>query len=169
MNSSTSGWLVLTRNFVAGSHPQDDNFRSPFAFGRPSEGQYGLFLTGTTATDPLYRLTQIGEIPGDAQFLSHTYTGRPFMVTVNGIDVTPANSFPSPNPRTGLADVSIFAGQTVELTFTTTRAVPVLGGDGPTQLDAIAFVVPEPSTVGLWLLGAGALISRWAWSRKRLW
>jgi|SRR5579862_7790261 len=25
MNSSTSGWLVLTRNFVAGSHPQNDN------------------------------------------------------------------------------------------------------------------------------------------------
>src|SRR6266498_3759781 len=24
MNSSTSGWLVLTRNFVAGSHPQND-------------------------------------------------------------------------------------------------------------------------------------------------
>ena len=23
MNSSTSGWLVLTRNFVAGSHPQN--------------------------------------------------------------------------------------------------------------------------------------------------
>jgi len=27
MNSSTSGWLVLTRNFVAGSHPQNDNNR----------------------------------------------------------------------------------------------------------------------------------------------
>ena len=26
MNSSTSGWLVLTRNFLAGSHPQNDNF-----------------------------------------------------------------------------------------------------------------------------------------------
>jgi len=25
MNSSISGWLVLTRNFVAGSHPQNDN------------------------------------------------------------------------------------------------------------------------------------------------
>jgi hypothetical protein len=25
MNSSTSGWRVLTRNFVAGSHPQNDN------------------------------------------------------------------------------------------------------------------------------------------------
>src|SRR5579862_8638225 len=25
MNSSTSGWLVLTRNFVAGSHPQNDS------------------------------------------------------------------------------------------------------------------------------------------------
>jgi len=24
MNSNTSGWLVLTRNFVAGSHPQND-------------------------------------------------------------------------------------------------------------------------------------------------
>jgi hypothetical protein len=24
MNSSTSGWLVLTRNLVAGSHPQND-------------------------------------------------------------------------------------------------------------------------------------------------
>ena len=27
MNSNTSGWLVLTRNFVAGSHPQNDNAR----------------------------------------------------------------------------------------------------------------------------------------------
>jgi hypothetical protein len=25
MNSNTSGWLVLTRNFVAGSHPQNDS------------------------------------------------------------------------------------------------------------------------------------------------
>jgi hypothetical protein len=25
MNSSASGWLVLTRNFVAGFHPQNDN------------------------------------------------------------------------------------------------------------------------------------------------
>jgi hypothetical protein len=24
MNSSTSGWLVLTRNSLAGSHPQND-------------------------------------------------------------------------------------------------------------------------------------------------
>ena len=26
MNSHTSGWLVLTRNFVAGSHPQNDSY-----------------------------------------------------------------------------------------------------------------------------------------------
>jgi hypothetical protein len=31
MNSSTSGWLVLTRNFVAGSHPQNDTAKR----GRP--------------------------------------------------------------------------------------------------------------------------------------
>jgi hypothetical protein len=30
MNSSTSGWLVLTRNFVAGSHPQNDSFGQAF-------------------------------------------------------------------------------------------------------------------------------------------
>jgi hypothetical protein len=28
MNSNTSGWLVLTRNFVAGSHPQNDTTSS---------------------------------------------------------------------------------------------------------------------------------------------
>jgi hypothetical protein len=28
MNSCTSGWLVLTRNFVAGSHPQNDKSSS---------------------------------------------------------------------------------------------------------------------------------------------
>jgi hypothetical protein len=32
MNSSTSGWLVLTRNFVAGSHPQNDNLN---VFAKP--------------------------------------------------------------------------------------------------------------------------------------
>jgi hypothetical protein len=40
MNSITSGWLVLTRNFVAGSHPQNDtlfvvfmNSRVPLTWG----------------------------------------------------------------------------------------------------------------------------------------
>ncbi len=31
MNSNTSGWLVLTRNFVAGSHPQNDSSDNLYA------------------------------------------------------------------------------------------------------------------------------------------
>jgi len=54
-----------------------------------------------------------------------------------------------------------------ELTFRTTPAVPVAGGTSPSQLDAIAFVVPEPATVTLWVVGISALVGRWAWSWRR--
>jgi hypothetical protein len=61
MNSSTSGWLVLTRNFVAGSHPQNDN--------RSEEPQ----LDGNLATSRLAKtgivLPGIALQPGEELFL----------------------------------------------------------------------------------------------------
>jgi hypothetical protein len=52
MNSNTSGWLVLTRNFVAGSHPQNES-------GGKSEGGIDLpALFNISLTSPLIFATR---------------------------------------------------------------------------------------------------------------
>jgi hypothetical protein len=43
MNSGTSGWVILTRNLVGGSHPQND---SAEAWGRHSHFQHDVTRDG---------------------------------------------------------------------------------------------------------------------------
>ena len=134
----------------------------------PLEGRYGLILTlgyGVVAADPFYYLSQRAEIPAGAQLLTFTYNGRPWIASINGQDVTPTNAFPSVVPTTLMGDISQFAGQTVDLTFRTTPPVPVGGGESAGQIDAIAFVVPEPSTFALFIVGIYALAGRLMWRR----
>jgi hypothetical protein len=47
MNSNTSGWLVLTRNSLAGSHPQNDNVNPPLRVShlRPSAVQSQILFS----------------------------------------------------------------------------------------------------------------------------
>jgi hypothetical protein len=51
MNSSTSGWRVLTRNIVAGSHPQNDIFFSKVS--RRLAGSSCASNTSPSSVNPL--------------------------------------------------------------------------------------------------------------------
>ena len=137
--------------------------------GRSIQGSYSLSLyipgRGGTIVEPFY-LSQRGDIPADAKFLAFTYRDLPFAVSINGTQVTPfgiPGGFTS--PRTFFVDISRFAGQEVELGFTTI-GTPTSGATGSHDLDAIAFLVPEPSAWALLSLGGGALL--WFRTQPRL-
>lgn len=139
--------------------------------GTPAfEGRYSLLLTRGYGFegDEFYHLTQRGDIPFDAQFLSFTYVGRPFQVTINGEDISPHDSWPAFRPTTILTDISRMAGQNVELAFRTNpeRWAGVLGSGDVSQLDAIVFVVPEPSPAVLMVIGFSVMACRWVWRRR---
>jgi hypothetical protein len=80
----------------------------------------------------------------------------PFAVSINGINLSPPiqNAGDIPDGTTIRVDVSPFAGQNVELRLTTSRGP--FGSEGDHELDAITFVVPEPSV--LTLLGVGSCV-----------
>ncbi len=132
----------------------------------PLEGNYSLSLLipGGFNPDP-YTLIQRGDIPADAKFLAFTYRYLPFAVSIDGTQVTPfgiPGGFTS--PRTFFVDISRFAGQEVELSFKTI-GTPTSGATGSHDLDAIAFLVPEPSAWALLCLGGVALL--WPRIRRR--
>jgi hypothetical protein len=115
----------------------------------PKTGTYSLLL-GTfhgSLFDSYLSLSQRGEVPPDATTLKldgvFAWVGGNSVgqVTMNGV------SLPG-SPITGW-DISAFAGQTVELTFT---QFP----DWSSRIDGLAFV-PEPSTWVLSLLGLGGI------------
>ena len=114
-----------------------------------AEGSYLLSLAKVG-----YTLVQIGEIPQTAKSLRFL-TGTDPMVpssylglAINGdpISLKLETIFAGMSYVNG--DISAFAGQTVELAFTTKNV---------TILDNIAFVIPEPSEWALFSLG-GMLI-----------
>jgi hypothetical protein len=120
-------------------------------FGAPIEGKYSVaFRVGIVGGGfEQWSIVQQGDVPPDARFLEFRYGELPFAVSVNGVNLSP--SFFPIIPR---VDVSQFAGQTVELRLTT--APGIFGSGGDHILDAITFVVPEPSV--LTLLGVGSCV-----------
>ena len=133
---------------------------------RPSmEGRYMLYLHRPSALDNYY-LSQRGDIPAEARFLTFTFRDRPFAVTINGEQLTgDPFQLPSESASTVQVDVSRFAGQTVELTFRTSYYL--LPGGGDHELDAIAFIVPEPTTLAFVAVGIAVLACRWRRHRQR--
>jgi hypothetical protein len=94
-------------------------------------------------------ISQRGDIPADTRLLTYNCFHNQIDVTINGTLLTgPSNNWGT----SGILDVSPYAGQNVELKFTT-RTGPF---DGTTDaLDDIRFMIPEPAP---WLLAAtGAL------------
>jgi hypothetical protein len=121
-------------------------------FGWPVEGAYALFLAGSPGNQDPFSLSQRGDIPAGAQWLSYRYDGYPFLLTINGTVLPPALQ----SPNSEAFDISAFRGQTVDLKLT------ALGPAMPTEagssiIDSVAFAVPEPSTWVLVTLGCLAL------------
>ncbi|MEO8426551.1 MAG: hypothetical protein ABI651_05490 [Verrucomicrobiota bacterium] len=133
----------------------------------------GLYLgllpgqdTGSNVIEAPFSLVQTGDIPADAasiHFLS--YNQRPELKLNNAVLPVTYNYF-APGPAApvfeGVADVSAFAGQTVELEFTTPTSFLFHG------LDSISFspqIIPEPGPRMLFGLGGAAL---WAMFKLRM-
>lgn len=137
------------------SQDQSDYFRYPV------EGSYALHLVGTPGNQDPFSLSQRGDVPAGAQFLSYRYSGSPLLVSVNETSLQPA--FQSTDSR--VFDISPFSGQTVDLRLTTTG--PLLPNEaGASYVDSLAFNVPEPATLTLTALGATALWLALGWSRR---
>jgi hypothetical protein len=135
---------------------------TPLGF-QPLAGVYSALLFG--AGDPLNvstTLSQTGMVPNGTmslQAIMTWYEAAP-VIKVNGliINMVPLQTFPHYTLYGG--DISSFAGQVVDLSFT--EPPPVQGG-GPSDvvLDNIVFssqVVPEPNGFALLTLG-GLLLS----------
>ncbi len=117
-------------------------------FGFPVEEAYALHLVGSAGNQDPWTLSQRGDIPNDAQLLSYRYSGYPFLLSLNGTPLQPVTQ----TANSQAFDISRFAGQTVDLTFT------ALGPAMPTQagasyIDSITFAVPENSPIALLPLG----------------
>lgn len=121
------------------------------------QGGYSVMLQGgSTATAASIR--QVGLVPADAQFIQFKAQPAPgsFVVALNG------QSIPFYPLAVGLnytlygGDVSAFANQTVELSFS---AMSSSLGPNNWNLDSITFV-PEPSVLALAGLGAVFLALR---------
>jgi hypothetical protein len=111
-------------------------------------------------------LFQTGDVPDDAKSIHFIDFGGPFELRINGslvpliYDYPPTWTRGNPTiPVNVYGDVSMFAGQSVELDFTTVRdPASLLNG-----IDDISFsrqIVPEPTTWVLWGLGGLGLLAR---------
>ena len=157
------GWQLSTGNIQVENlgynspttviHPieilRDDGIASPVV------DRYSLLLI------PLgqhYSLTQRGHVPDEARFLSFTYSGYPFIASINGQDVTRSNAPLVGQPVTITGDISRFAGQTVDLTIRT--SYPSIPGVGSSyRLYDITFMIPEPSTSALVAFGVVVMVA----------
>jgi hypothetical protein len=112
-----------------------------------------------------YSLIQIGNVPADASTLRFFSFGLPLELRVNGtiVPLFYGNVLTTVPPMAigsadVFADVSAFAGQTVELRFTTPSQSSFLSG-----LDSISFspqTIPEPAPCLLLGLGGLFLVCR---------
>jgi len=98
---------------------------------------------------PVYTLSQSGTIPiNAAQLLFYNSSSPAIILQINGQSIPYAN-----NIFTGIVnvDISTFAGQQVDLSFTFPKGAPLL-------FDIAGFTtVPEPSTYALFGFGAAML------------
>lgn len=106
------------------------------------EGKHALLFG--SAADPI-ALVQQGNIPAGAQFLTFSAPpfggfGKPIELSLNGSLVSSRGE--------NLFDVSSFAAQRVELRFLFDR-----DPNSPRAIDNIQFVIPEPESAGLAVLG----------------
>jgi hypothetical protein len=125
-------------------------------------GGFALRLVGNSASDSTFSLTQRGDIPEGTRLLSYTFGDSPFRVSINGTDLTPV----SQSSNSQQFDIAPFAGQTVNLAFST---LPPAMPNEPavSYIDSITLTVPEPSVAILGLVAVAGVGTRLALARRR--
>lgn len=130
---------------------------------RPIEGGFSFaMVTSGGLTPQPFSIVQRGEVPADARWLAFTHGGETPNVSIDG--VTLFEPFPTLRyPADLVLDISQFSGKEVELEFSSPRFPP----SGWYVLDGIGFVVPEPGSVALFMVGALVPIAQWGWISRR--
>jgi hypothetical protein len=116
------------------------------------EGPFSLFIGEFTFG---LRLSQEGDIPQDAKFLTFKSVGGGIVVDINGEGIVPA--FDSIQNIASI-DISSYAGRDVRMSFASLS--------GGAYIDSIALIVPEPATHALF--GTGALVLLLPAIRRRI-
>jgi hypothetical protein len=118
----------------------------------PAEGRFLLDFDGPPGFAEQWTLSQTADIPIEARAIHFISSDAHVSLTLNGADVPLVyvprriNLISELNDVYG--DISAFAGQTVDMAFTTSITVGRLDAG----LDSIAFVVPEPAPWALLVL-----------------
>jgi hypothetical protein len=111
-------------------------------------------------------MVQQSDIPQDSSFLSFRSQGDAFRLTINGVEIpvawSTAPGVPTVAPAEWFYDVSSFAGQNVELRFTT----DAFTFNDEYYLDNIQFI-PEPATNAL--LCSGTVVLTFVLRRRSRW
>jgi hypothetical protein len=168
------GWQVFqgTKLLTSIGYNLSD-FWAPFALtggvtivsepSRVIEGKNSLSIRVPGGLSPVpFALVQRGDIPADARYLVFSHDGFAPVVRIDGgtlFEPAPSVGFRPPLQL----DILQFAGKNVELEFSTSSRI----GSGSYVLDNILFVVPEPSTTALIILGSLAFAAKSFWPRLR--
>ena len=172
--ASILGWSVNGINYVNGdanSIPYNDialdvpavnleGTNAPAPSIQAIQGNYSLLMQGGSSTSPDTNgasIAQTGQIPIFAK--SMTYWGNALQVTFNNQLLTFNATSSTSNYTVWGADISVYAGQTVQLMFTAPW-------QSSAMLDNIKFSslpIPEPGSLAL--LVAGGLLGACRWKR----
>jgi uncharacterized delta-60 repeat protein len=112
----------------------------------PAEGRFFLDFFGPPGPGEQWTLSQTGDIPEGARQVHFISSDAHVSLTVNGVDVPlvflPRTIDAAHEVNDVFGDVSGFAGQKVNMAFTT----EITQGRLDAGLDSITFVVPQPAT-----------------------
>ena len=147
--------------------PGDNFFGGDLVFplGRP-DGNYALLLDNTYNSffgqQPRMTVRQTGDVPAEATWLTFRQLNEAeFFLRIDGQSFPTRTFISDPNDRARLwFDISPWAGKTITLGFQGSFG-------GHDAIDSIAFIVPEPGTMALIVLGAASLLARAFFLRKR--
>jgi hypothetical protein len=128
-------------------------------------GAYSVFMSSNSGAPSGYyksaSIAQTGQLASSAKSIHFFVSPNELpVVTLNGNVIPLLTEYDANNVKEVAGDISGFAGQTVNLAFTTPQT------DNAFELDSISFstaTVPEP--VSFALLGAGGL---WTFRRRRM-
>jgi hypothetical protein len=163
-HNTSEGVLIGVDQITAGLNYGtliDTNISLQLGYNLPVSGQYSLgFWPGFDGNGSFapFSLTQTGDVPADAKSIHFVGFGGAFELRVNHLLVPLVyDNTPGTIAVNVYGDMSAFAGQTVELDFTTIK------GARPNGIDSILFspqIVPEPTTCLFFGLGWLGLLAR---------